>query len=56
MIRGEGTGYSIKGNINVDTPFGSFKLPITKEGATTCIKKNKEDGGDDDDDDDEEVS
>ncbi|KAK9997738.1 hypothetical protein SO802_022424 [Lithocarpus litseifolius] len=53
MIRGKGTGYSMKGNINVDTPFGSMKLPITKEGGTTCIKKNKEDGGDDDDDDDE---
>ncbi|KAK4566032.1 hypothetical protein RGQ29_002291, partial [Quercus rubra] len=51
MIRGKGTGYSMKGNINVDTPFGAMKLPITKEGSTTCIKKNKEDGGDDDDDD-----
>ncbi|KAK7824601.1 late embryogenesis abundant protein lea14-a [Quercus suber] len=47
MIRGKGTGYSMKGNINVDTPFGSMKLPITKEGGTTRIKKNKEDGGDD---------
>jgi len=54
MIRGKGTGYSMKGNIYVDTPFGSMKLPITKEGGTTRIKKNKEDGGDDDDDDDEE--
>ncbi|KAM3749972.1 hypothetical protein ACB098_04G001700 [Castanea mollissima] len=54
MIRGKGTGYSMKGNINVDTPFGAMKLPITKEGGTTRIKKNKEDGGDDDDDDDEE--
>ncbi|KAF3943001.1 hypothetical protein CMV_030402 [Castanea mollissima] len=53
MIRGKGTGYSMKGNINVDTPFGAMKLPITKEGGTTRIKKNKEDGGDDDDDDDE---
>ncbi|KAK7824597.1 late embryogenesis abundant protein lea14-a [Quercus suber] len=51
MIRGKGTGYSMKGNINVDTPFGAMKLPITKEGGTTRIKKNKEDGGDDDDDD-----
>ena len=54
MIRGKGTGYSMKGNINVDTPFGAMKLPITKEGGTTRIKKNKEDGGDDDDE--EEVS
>ncbi|KAM7486418.1 hypothetical protein LguiA_002427 [Lonicera macranthoides] len=51
MIRGKGTGYTIKGHINVDTPFGAMKLPISKEGGTTRLKKNKEDGGDDDDDD-----
>ncbi|CAL9028308.1 unnamed protein product [Prunus brigantina] len=51
MIRGKGTGYTIKGNINVDTPFGAMKLPIVKEGGTTRLKKNKEDGGDDDDED-----
>ncbi|KAJ4833637.1 hypothetical protein Tsubulata_001259 [Turnera subulata] len=50
MIRGKGTGYTIKGHINVDTPFGAMKLPISKEGGTTRLKKNKEDGGDDDDD------
>ncbi|KAF6162347.1 hypothetical protein GIB67_008476 [Kingdonia uniflora] len=49
MIRGKGTGYSIKGNVDVDTPFGAMKLPIIKEGGTTSLKKNKEDGGDDDD-------
>ncbi|KAJ6734043.1 DESICCATION PROTECTANT PROTEIN LEA14-like protein [Salix koriyanagi] len=49
MIRGKGTGYSMKGNINVDTPFGAMKLPISKEGGTTRLKKSKEDGGDDDD-------
>ncbi|XVF09694.1 hypothetical protein REPUB_Repub07fG0117200 [Reevesia pubescens] len=54
MIRGKGTGYSMKGHINVDTPFGAMKLPISKEGGTTRLKKNKEDGGDDDDDDDED--
>ncbi|KAL5583592.1 hypothetical protein UlMin_016034 [Ulmus minor] len=54
MIRGKGTGYSIKGNLDVDTPFGPMKLPVSKEGGTTRLKKNKEDGGDDDDDDDEE--
>lgn len=54
MIRGKGTGYSIKGHIDVDTPFGAMKLPISKEGGTTRLKKNKEDGGDDDDDDDED--
>ncbi|KAL1159468.1 hypothetical protein V6Z11_A08G295700 [Gossypium hirsutum] len=50
MIRGKGTGYSMKGHINVDTPFGALKLPISKEGGTTRLKKNREDGGDDDDD------
>ncbi|KAJ4723948.1 Late embryogenesis abundant protein Lea14 [Melia azedarach] len=54
MIRGKGTGYSMKGNIDVDTPFGAMKLPISKEGGTTRLKKNKEDGGDDDDDDNDE--
>ncbi|TYH26577.1 hypothetical protein ES288_A03G263200v1 [Gossypium darwinii] len=44
------TGYSMKGHINVDTPFGAMKLPISKEGGTTRLKKNREDGGDDDDD------
>ncbi|KAA8527220.1 hypothetical protein F0562_034683 [Nyssa sinensis] len=55
MIRGKGTGYTMKGHIDVDTPFGAMKLPISKEGGTTRLKKNKEDGGDDDDDDDDEV-
>ncbi|OAY51355.1 uncharacterized protein LOC110615627 [Manihot esculenta] len=52
MMRGKGTGYTMKGHINVDTPFGAMKLPISKEGGTTRLKKNKEDGGDDDDDED----
>ncbi|CAA0839322.1 Late embryogenesis abundant protein- group 2 [Striga hermonthica] len=54
MIRGRGTGYSMKGNIHVNTPFGEMKLPISKEGGKTVLKKKKEDGGDDDDEDDEE--
>ncbi|KAI4364766.1 hypothetical protein MLD38_020819 [Melastoma candidum] len=54
MIRGRGTGYSMKGNIDVDTPFGAMKLPISKEGGTTRLKKNKEDDDNDDDDDEEE--
>ncbi|KAL4312229.1 hypothetical protein GQ457_01G018240 [Hibiscus cannabinus] len=48
MIRGKGTGYSMKGHVNVDTPFGPMKLPFSKEGGTTRLKK------DDDDDDDED--
>ncbi|MCD9559313.1 hypothetical protein HAX54_017210 [Datura stramonium] len=54
MLRGRGTGYTMKGHINVDTPFGAMKLPISKEGGTTRLKKNKEDRGDDDDDDEDE--
>ncbi|KAL9272131.1 Desiccation protectant protein Lea14-like protein, partial [Drosera capensis] len=50
MIRGRGTGYTMKGNINVDTPFGAMKLPISKEGGTTRLKKNGDDGDDDDED------
>nr|AWJ68149.1 late embryogenesis abundant [Cleistogenes songorica] len=45
MIRGRGTGYTIKGHIDVNTPFGHMKIPISKEGGTTRLKK-----GDDDDD------
>lgn len=49
MIRGRGTGYTMKGNIHVETPFGAMKLPISKEGGTTRLKKE-----DDEDDDDNE--
>ncbi|XP_042421494.1 uncharacterized protein LOC122009416 isoform X2 [Zingiber officinale] len=49
MIRGRGTGYSIKGSIDADTPFGHMNLPISKEGGTTRLKK-----GDEDDDDNED--
>lgn len=48
MIRGKGTGYTIKGHIDVNTPFGHMKIPISREGGTTRLKK-----GDDDDDNDE---
>ncbi|XP_077229498.1 uncharacterized protein LOC143862354 [Tasmannia lanceolata] len=51
MIKGRGIGYSMKGTIHVDTPFGPMKLPISREGGTTRLKKNKEDGGEDDDED-----
>lgn len=51
MIRGKGTGYTMKGHINADTPFGTMNLPISKEGGTTRLKKNREDGEDDEDDD-----
>eukprot|EP00252_Welwitschia_mirabilis_P009766 TRINITY_DN2263_c0_g2_i1.p1 TRINITY_DN2263_c0_g2~~TRINITY_DN2263_c0_g2_i1.p1 ORF type:complete len:328 (-),score=51.43 TRINITY_DN2263_c0_g2_i1:441-1424(-) len=51
MMRGRGTGYSMKGNLQVDTPFGPMDLPFSKEGGTTRLKKKKEDGGDDDDSD-----
>ncbi|MQM21915.1 hypothetical protein Taro_054962 [Colocasia esculenta] len=48
MIRGRGTGYTMKGNIDAETPFGPMKLPISKEGGTTRLKKNKD--GDEDSD------
>nr|VDD16302.1 unnamed protein product [Brassica oleracea] len=43
MIRGKGTGYTIKGNVDVDTPFGAMKLPIIKEGGETRLKKEDDD-------------
>ncbi|KAK4436640.1 Desiccation-related protein PCC27-45 [Sesamum alatum] len=46
MIRGRGTGYTMKGHINVDTPFGAMKLPISKEGGTTRLKKKEDDEDD----------
>ncbi|CAN6451948.1 unnamed protein product [Victoria cruziana] len=49
MIRGRGTGYTMKGNLDVDTPFGPMKLPFSKEGGTTRLKKTKEDGEEEDD-------
>ncbi|XP_058743105.1 uncharacterized protein LOC131615933 [Vicia villosa] len=51
MIRGKGLGYTMKGHIDVDTPFGAMKLPISKVGGTTHVKKDRGAGGDDDDDD-----
>ena len=48
MIRARGTGYTIKGKIDVDTPFGNMKLPISKEGGTTRLKKEEEEDDDDD--------
>ncbi|XP_043710124.1 uncharacterized protein LOC122659028 [Telopea speciosissima] len=39
MISGKGTGYSIKGSINVDTLFGPMKLPFSKEGGNTQLEK-----------------
>ncbi|XP_074381205.1 uncharacterized protein LOC141723307 isoform X2 [Apium graveolens] len=51
MIRGRGTGYTMKGHVEVDTPFGPMKLPISREGGTTRLKRNKEDGCNDADED-----
>ncbi|KAK1270971.1 hypothetical protein QJS04_geneDACA006119 [Acorus gramineus] len=48
MIRGRGTGYTMKGNIHVDTPYGPMKLPISKEGGTTRLKKNSDGENDSD--------
>ncbi|KAM3248415.1 hypothetical protein P3L10_010184 [Capsicum annuum] len=51
MLCVRGTGYTMKGHVNVETLFGVMNLPISKEGGTTHLKKKKEDQGDDDDDD-----
>ncbi|XP_043708176.1 desiccation-related protein At2g46140-like isoform X2 [Telopea speciosissima] len=47
MMRGKGTGYSIKGNIDVDTMFGPMKLPFNKEGGNTRLKKAEDDDDED---------
>lgn len=39
MIRGKGTGYSMKGSLDVNTPFGPMKLPFHREGGSTKLKK-----------------
>ncbi|KAL0907321.1 hypothetical protein M5K25_021722 [Dendrobium thyrsiflorum] len=49
MMRRRGIGYSIKGNIDVDTPFGPMKLPISREGGKTHLKKGEEEDDDDED-------
>lgn len=52
MIRGKGTGYAMKGNLEVDTPFGPMQMPFNREGGSTRLKKkNKEEGDEDDDED-----
>lgn len=33
MIRGKGTGYAMKGNLEVDTPFGHMQMPFNAEGG-----------------------
>lgn len=52
MIRGKGAGYAMKGNLDLDSPFGPMQLPFNKEGGSTRLKKkNKEEGDEDDDED-----
>lgn len=46
MIRGKGTGYTMKGNIHADTPWGPMKLPISREGGSTRLKKEDDDDED----------
>lgn len=47
MIRGKGTGYSVKGSIEVDSVFGPMKLPFSKEGGNTKLKKAEDDDDED---------
>ncbi|KAL6012578.1 hypothetical protein ACLOJK_003067 [Asimina triloba] len=51
IITGKGTGYSLKGSLDVDTPFGPMQMPFNRDGGTTRIKKDEDDDDDDDDDD-----
>ncbi|KAF6143516.1 hypothetical protein GIB67_029685, partial [Kingdonia uniflora] len=39
MIRGKGTGYSMRGNIFIDTVFGPMNLPFNRKGGSTKLKK-----------------
>lgn len=43
MIRGRGTGYTMKGSLDVDTPFGPMKLPFSREGGNTRLKQAEDD-------------
>lgn len=39
MLRGEGASYSIKGDIDVGTRFGSLTMPFDKSGSTSFSRK-----------------
>eukprot|EP00250_Pteridium_aquilinum_P006410 c16346_g1_i1 orf=454-1395(-) len=41
IVRGRGAGYSMVGNLEVDTPFGPMHLPFSKEGGKTTFKKKE---------------
>jgi LEA14-like dessication related protein len=43
IMRGRGTGYTMVGAINVDTPFGPMHLPFSKTSETTLKSKEDED-------------
>lgn len=42
IIRGRGTGYTMVGAVNVDTPFGPMHLPFSKTSETTLQGKEAE--------------
>ena len=48
IIRGKGTDYTMKGSIDVDTPYGNINFPIEKQSGQTTLKKNTEDNNDGD--------
>ncbi|KAH7387836.1 hypothetical protein KP509_16G044400 [Ceratopteris richardii] len=39
IIRGRGAGYSMKGKLEVDTPFGPMNIPFSKEGGKEQVKE-----------------
>ncbi|KAJ7547064.1 hypothetical protein O6H91_08G067100 [Diphasiastrum complanatum] len=43
IIRGRGAGYSMRGKLEVDTPFGPMHLPFAREGGKTLFKKKNSD-------------
>jgi len=43
IMRGRGTGYTMVGAIEVDTPFGPMHLPFNKTSETTLKKKEDDD-------------
>ncbi|KAH7404101.1 hypothetical protein KP509_15G010500 [Ceratopteris richardii] len=39
IIKGRGAGYSMKGKLEVDTPFGPMNIPFSKEGGKEQVKE-----------------
>lgn len=53
IITGKGAGYSMVGNMDIDTPFGPMHLPFSRQGGQTTLKKMGSARGVEDDGDEE---